>query len=51
MFLTKGQGLHGSVRPNTQRVLELRITEPTALDLNLSRSAHEADSSSLTFSE
>jgi hypothetical protein len=34
-------------RPNSQRVLERRITETNALDLNLSRSVHEADSSSL----
>jgi len=34
-------------RPNSQRVLERRITEANALDLNLSRSVHEADSSSL----
>jgi len=33
--------------PNTQRVFERRITEANALDLNLSRSVHEADSSSL----
>jgi hypothetical protein len=32
---------------NTQRALERRITDANALDLNLSRSVHEADSSSL----